>query len=1040
MIVRISCCVRLALILFRLKPNGHGSVHQFDLSIVILILLLLIANSSTQAAPAHHDDTLKSAEIAAHALAARVWGDVILWSAESYYDFNDAPNVYAFTFFRGRGESPSRNEVLGGIRNSYRAIDQLRRVRTECLNDAAMTNDEKVERLEEIERELNALWEAKSRRADFGAVYVSATPPHQFVFSHEGLPKSLSRQPRVEEAIGGNVAIAGSLVPSRVYYVSHLAQYQLWTASADKGATLQNLSSKSASQDSVISLTDLAIQNPSGLRAAGLMESPPVSEAPGPFSPLDPQVVVIAHGYQLSGSNPWSWVEAMSAAIMNEHFGANTTIYRFMPANSSGAEFVRRTGAVDGTHKIFEMDWVDYSDESDSSSSDNGFEGGITEAVGDALFQELLRHVNEDSRIHFIGHSRGCNVISEAAERLIFAKRYQVDQVTYLDPVDTFSSFLANFNDTSCNSTLSNSNGFYSWLGVQFTDNYWSLSDNILGSLDPDGESVPGAHEIYFGDNDLNPEVNHSDVHEWYRGTIDHTWAQDNHGSDGWYGALGRPEYDEGGYNLKRYIRNDGVAPVPKEGGGNPEDGYGFDDKQEVALRYVQIAQGIIGGDFRRFDTGSTDEIPGWGFNGSGGWQFGGDGLGTAGSAGTLVLNVGDASRRHNYFYIPPEATAIFYKSRVNDVSADDTFQFLINGAVRRQWNPTGLTAWEEKEIALGAADKGPRQLIEVRIIDSVSGTIDSEVEIDDVRFGITDWSAPSPVPPPPDNVSVTSGVSISLSWDDATGEGAYVIYRAKDADAGYAFLAEVPADATAHVDSFMLEPGATYYYKLKSKITNDGVEWESAWYSNVASAVAQTPVTPTPTATPTSTPTNTPTATPTVTPTLSPTMTPTLTPTVTPTFTPTATPTNTPTLTPTPTPSLTPTATPTQTPTPTSTATPTETPTPTHTPAPSPSETPTPTPTPEPTSTATATSTATPTPTPTETPAATESPTPTPTVSPTSTPTPTATPAPSQTATPTPTLTPTPIATPTPTPVESPTPTPPPTPIPSSVEGWMFY
>jgi hypothetical protein len=144
----------------------------------------------------------------------------------------------------------------------------------------------------------------------------------------------------------------------------------------------------------------------------------------------------------------------------------------------------------------------------DWAPESNELSAGWGEAAGDALFNIMvgLGVVNpalgaaNDIPLHFIAHSFGSAVTSEAIERLA---RFDVpvDQVTYLDPHDFDQSLLAVDGDQRL-FDLGRPDGYGAavWKNVAFADVYYQtrgLNSLVLpDTLVPDGRPIPGAYNV----------------------------------------------------------------------------------------------------------------------------------------------------------------------------------------------------------------------------------------------------------------------------------------------------------------------------------------------------------------------------------------------------------------------------------------------------------------------------------------------------------------------------------------------------------------
>jgi hypothetical protein len=121
--------------------------------------------------------------------------------------------------------------------------------------------------------------------------------------------------------------------------------------------------------------------------------------------------------------------------------------------------------------------------------------------------------------LHFIGHSFGTVVNSEAIQRLGVLAGVTVDHMTTLDPHDWDQSFLA----ADGGALLPD---VHVWSNVQIADNYYSEIGG--GSGTPKGRPLAGAginggldlsnFEDFYNGSAPNP---HSNVWAFYYGTID---------------------------------------------------------------------------------------------------------------------------------------------------------------------------------------------------------------------------------------------------------------------------------------------------------------------------------------------------------------------------------------------------------------------------------------------------------------------------------------------------------------------------------------
>jgi hypothetical protein len=148
---------------------------------------------------------------------------------------------------------------------------------------------------------------------------------------------------------------------------------------------------------------------------------------------------VVTHGYQPqvggSGDSLWTLADGIRDRVAE---GAWLLDYDTTQAGTPGFDSDRaqdedgsRLSGVP-TEVVLLFDWAPESNEASA---------GWGEAAGDALFSLIVDlglvepEAGTSVPLHFIGHSFGAAVTSEAVERLARFSVY-VDQVTYLDPHD----------------------------------------------------------------------------------------------------------------------------------------------------------------------------------------------------------------------------------------------------------------------------------------------------------------------------------------------------------------------------------------------------------------------------------------------------------------------------------------------------------------------------------------------------------------------------------------------------------------------------
>ena len=429
---------------------------------------------------------------------------------------------------------------------------------------------------------------------------------------------------------------------------------------------------------------------------------------------IQPGTTVITHGLQ--GPPPDfcpeefpEWVRTMAEAIRTRV--GNATIYL-----AKEGFFTRLEGIETNVpeEKIIIFDWANVSCRAQK---------GYAEAAGDALFSILVDGAVQGKwgleQLHFIGHSRGTVVNSEAIQRLLqgFAKG-MVDEtiipdsdqfylhMTTLDshPWDNmrepYDAVPLTAHDHDVNGSIGH--GVVGWkmgLGnykVGYIDNYYQ--QNSTGCiLHPTGlEEYPGllpSNSTWLGlmQSDapfelwpceglsLVGQMNHYGVHAWYHGTIDkkamsdgiiyvppvgdpyeirirEEYAPGQSYADEWY------LFPEVGFNRSRLgggIRNTSPLPLVDL---LLDDTLVIPDTDGVRRNW------LFNGDFS--DTGLSGNrfMPGW-------RESSGGGSGNI-DQGHLELNQSDTYLTHNTFYIPSGNTVLQFGYQVvnNDLFTGDDY------------------------------------------------------------------------------------------------------------------------------------------------------------------------------------------------------------------------------------------------------------------------------------------------------------------------------------------------------------------------------
>jgi hypothetical protein len=234
-----------------------------------------------------------------------------------------------------------------------------------------------------------------------------------------------------------------------------------------------------------------------------------------------PTTTIITHGFQTGSKG--AWVESMASAVLARANG-DGAVYRYTADVGAWARDLGPGGNGSDRNIVLIFNW-----EADSSSADEGPNWRYVQAAGDAL-SAMLRDpayppgtvgpggLLAGRRVHFIGHSRGACVISEAIKRLAVAG-IPIDQMTTFDPHPVNGTLDARY-DLDWGDPVPER-----WANVAWADNYWRADGGgLINGLDFDGIPLANVLNVQLSESTLNCcgyAYSHSDVHLWYHGTVD---------------------------------------------------------------------------------------------------------------------------------------------------------------------------------------------------------------------------------------------------------------------------------------------------------------------------------------------------------------------------------------------------------------------------------------------------------------------------------------------------------------------------------------
>ena len=385
---------------------------------------------------------------------------------------------------------------------------------------------------------------------------------------------------------------------------------------------------------------------------------------------------IITHGLNPLGDgsleNDQAWTLSMAEAILARiGSGRIFIVCGDAPCYSGQAEneIVQIATGPDGPdgEQIVVFDWL-----AESNNSVHGLSEGAANALVALLLRGSLEGKWDLDRLHFIGHSRGTVVMSEAIQRLgayaslsgFLPGNLDIDPDIHFTTLDSHpwdedldDSFLGNAYDRWVNGDFyvdadDLRDGVVCWRNVAYADNYWQDGE---GPINLEGlPSIPGcSYSVDLTTTEGSPDIDHGGVHTWYYGTIDHSpnASEDGDAVDSfWYPVPGYAGTDRtvGGYNRARSLGGDiGVIPSSSNRPGPLSD---------ATLNLWDVHNA----DFTLSLVNSTTlfgvTIPGWDFQGGGGGR-----LGYSYDMPSMRLYTTNPSTESNWTFIRADAEEIVF-------------------------------------------------------------------------------------------------------------------------------------------------------------------------------------------------------------------------------------------------------------------------------------------------------------------------------------------------------------------------------------------
>ena len=485
-------------------------------------------------------------------------------------------------------------------------------------------------------------------------------------------------------------------------------------------------------------------------------------------------VTVITHGWQPvggQGANAPIWAIEMGTSVLG----------RAMEEGSSGpgSIFIHDTRVDQPTFgewvplnsfNIANNTWQNSNNPNDEVvliynwvwDSNDGEDGWI-QAAADNLFASLVQKQTDENRFgndlvgrsfadlalsassenvydfHFIGHSRGAVLNSLVTNTFgHHFPLYDIDQVTSLDPHPIEAGFISGRIYDSSDPPI------YTYANVIHADNYFR-EDGLfpLGyQLDGDFNGIPvtGAWDIQLKESVLNLGGHiqeHSDVHLWYRATIDtdrYIWDS---------GDIAITEtMQTSWWNNSVFVNSISEVSFGRENIGYARSRIGKESRakfhalgNEPRHEIVGPSESIFNGDFRYGDS-VLSEVPGWERHGGGGAGYVATQVFPNFGGRFLSLSNWGASRTHNWMYVPTEAESLQFDFQRFLANSNDRLRVILGnvgiGTIEMNTrDPDWITGGQ---LIIPEILRGTVQTLIFQLVSS-DGSVGSQIYLDNISF-----------------------------------------------------------------------------------------------------------------------------------------------------------------------------------------------------------------------------------------------------------------------------------------------------------------
>ena len=467
----------------------------------------------------------------------------------------------------------------------------------------------------------------------------------------------------------------------------------------------------------------------------------------GTLSSMPPTTTIITHGFNLDVGTPewkdYKWQFSMADKVSDDRqilfirkgeiYQTDLNYFAFsliddktkiddLISSDNIRYFYKPINLSKTQNVVIVFDWIEESDK-------NSF--GWSEAAGDALAASLMRLAENYpwilKKLHFIGHSRGTVVNSEAIQRLIYyasqgyLNNIEMDKnihMTTLDPHPAGHWLYAPQRDDAVNSKEL-AIGVSGWIGGEYStayiDNYYQTEATFEGLPDYPGLFYKKDLTSLFPSSGMD---GHILVHTWYHGTVDTQAEKDEFGNgraieNNWYNQRNNEGF---AYSFMR--KNDLSAIASNQNTLTSVHDFGHFNDGKL----------IFNGDFLINSFGSEHYTPGWNYQGGSG--------GASVYLTHLDLKRTTPEKTHNFFYIARDK--IYFSASVTKKSQDDELYVLLldennNSIIEHNIPLSWYTSFKNYSMDVSKY-RGTVKRLKFEIVNK-GFFIDSEVLVDNIGF-----------------------------------------------------------------------------------------------------------------------------------------------------------------------------------------------------------------------------------------------------------------------------------------------------------------